>query len=336
MKRHRGWILCLATATLAPATASAQPAPPVTGNTALAREWADKAKERFQAGDYAGAIDAVHEAENHFRAPTFTRLLAQAHEKLGKLVEAQKLYQSLADMTIADGSPPAWVTAKEDAKTQLIALMPRIPGLKLTVLGADVASLKVTLDGSAFDLSQLGRATPLNPGKHTLVVESAGRKRETRDLHLNEGSTEQPTIELVAVAAAPAGTVSTAAATTKAASSNSTETPSRARSMVGPLTAFGVGGAGLVVGAIAGGLSFAKAGDVRAMCGDNLVCPKSYRDEVEGGKSLGYVSTIGFAVAGVGAAVGVVLLLLPGSKKDEPARAALAVGPSFIGVKGAF
>lgn len=334
MRRNFGWTLCFAALMLVPASATAQPvSATVTGNTDLARDWANKAKERFQGGDYAGAIEAIHEAEKHFRAPPFTRLAAQAHERLGKLVEARQLYQSLADVELGADAPPAWVTAREEGKKELLALVTRIPALRITVLGADVASLKVTLDGNALGLAQLGQLLPRNPGAHTVVVESAGRKRETREAQLKEGVTEQLVIELTASIAAPTVTVSPAIT-----ASVSVTPPPGPRSMVGPAIAFGVGGAGLVLGAIAGGLAVVKTGELRDLCGSDLVCPAATRGkaDIEGANAMAHVSTAGFVLAGVGAAVGVVLLLLPGGERAELPHASVVVGPGFAGVKGTF
>ena len=78
----------------------------------------------------------------------------------------------------------------------------------------------------------------------------------------------------------------------------------------------------------------AKYGEVAKAC-NGTACPEGVRGDADTGRTLAHVSTAGFVLAGVGAAVGVTLLLVPVGTK-EPARAALTVGPSFLGVKGAF
>ena len=104
------------------------------------------------------------------------------------------------------------------------------------------------------------------------------------------------------------------------------------RSWVGPGIAFGAGGAALVLGAVTGALTVTRMDEVRKTCGEGLMCPDDYRDEVDGARTLGHVSTAGFIAAGVGAAVGVVLLVLP--RKKAPAAVGLSLGPGFAGVKG--
>jgi len=72
--------------------------------------------------------------------------------------------------------------------------------------------------------------------------------------------------------------------------------------------AFGVGAAGLVVGGITGVIALGKSGDLKDKCPDNN-CPSTEQDNVDSYKSVGTISTIGFIVAGVGGATGLVLLL---------------------------
>jgi hypothetical protein len=106
------------------------------------------------------------------------------------------------------------------------------------------------------------------------------------------------------------------------------------RSLAAPLVAFGVGGAGLAMGAIATGVSVAKRADLEAVCGPDLVCPPRARAEAEAGRAAGHVATVGFAVAGLGAAIGLTLLAIPTGKSST--RVGLTVGPAFVGLKGVF
>lgn len=99
--------------------------------------------------------------------------------------------------------------------------------------------------------------------------------------------------------------------------------------------AFGVGGAGLVMGAIAGGAAAARTSDLKKVCGESLECPPSERDNLNAANTTAHVSTTGFILAGVGVVAGVTLLLVPRGQKSK-AQASLLLGPGFAGVKGAF
>jgi len=85
--------------------------------------------------------------------------------------------------------------------------------------------------------------------------------------------------------------------------------------------AFGVGGAGLVVGAITGIIALGKAGDLKDQCtAGKSSCPPTAQSDIDSYKSVGTISTIGFIVAGVGGVAGVVLLLT--APKDNGTSAA--------------
>lgn len=114
-----------------------------------------------------------------------------------------------------------------------------------------------------------------------------------------------------------------------------TSRPERAeRDLTAPLVAFGFGGAGLLTGAIATGVSAAKLSELKGLCGADLVCPPGERENADAGRAAGHVATVGFALAGLGAAVGLTLLALP--TRTTPTRVGLQVGPGFVGLKGAF
>jgi hypothetical protein len=87
------------------------------------------------------------------------------------------------------------------------------------------------------------------------------------------------------------------------------------------LVAFGVGGAGLAVGAITGIIALGKAGDLKDTCNADKTCPPSEKDNVDSYKSMGTISTIGFIVAGVGGAAGLVLLLTAPTESSSSASA---------------
>jgi hypothetical protein len=104
--------------------------------------------------------------------------------------------------------------------------------------------------------------------------------------------------------------------------------------------AFGVGGAGLLVGGITGFLAMGKKSDLDKVC-TNGTCPPSAQSDLDSYHSMGMISTIGFIVAGVGAAAGVVLLVT--QPKNPPPQAATTklqvtpyVGLGSVGAIGRF
>ncbi len=191
---------------------------------------------------------------------------------------------------------------------------------RLKLAKAEIATLRVRVNVDKADVSVNGKRVGVSPltdeifaDAGTVTVEAGldGYAPAKQQLVTKKGEARDVVLEMVRQEA-PQG-----------------------RSMLGPAIAFGAGGAGLVVGVVTGTVSIAKFGDFEKACGPQLQCPPSLRGDVETGRVLGHVSTAGFVLAGVGAAVGVTLLLLPSGSK-APAPVGVVFGPSFAGVKGAF
>ena len=99
---------------------------------------------------------------------------------------------------------------------------------------------------------------------------------------------------------------------------------------------FSVAGAGLIVGSITGGLSLGKKSDLEEECPDR-VCQPQQEDDLDNAKLIGHASTASFVVAGVGAALGVVGLLLPTEEEGEAASLTRpVVGVGYLGLEGRF
>jgi hypothetical protein len=96
----------------------------------------------------------------------------------------------------------------------------------------------------------------------------------------------------------------------------------------------GVGVAGLATFAIFGAVAGSTYGDLQSGCAGGT-CPPSKAGEIASGKTQQTVANVGLAVGLVGAAAGgfIFYLSLPG-KADAPA-AALVVGPTWLGLRGA-
>lgn len=340
MKRHWWWPLGAATVLCFAAQARAQGAPDEAAKN-VARTLAETGRRRFHAGDYAGAIEALRDAEKYYRAPTIARLRAQAHEKLGQLVEARDVYRQVASEELPEGAPPEFVAAREEAMRSLLSLRARIPRVHIVVENAPDGT-RVTLDGKPLDAAALVRPIRVNPGKHVVAVEPPGAARITREIDVAERADEKVVIDLAPASPRPPATARPVGtpATSPRAPAVARAAPSRAstggdRSFVGPAIAFGTGAVGLVTGAVAGAHSLVVAGEIRAECGEELVCEPRLRERVEMGKTLGHVSTVAFAVAGAAVVTGTVLWLAP-TRDEAPARVSLVAGPTFLGLEGVF
>ena len=99
---------------------------------------------------------------------------------------------------------------------------------------------------------------------------------------------------------------------------------------------FGVAGAGLVAGSITGLMAFGDASSVKNAC-NGTSCPKSVDSDLQGGRTLGWVSTIAFITAGVGAGLGVLgIFLSKGGSTTTTGKVEPWIGVGSAGLRGSF
>src|SRR5262245_53208218 len=88
----------------------------VDGKKDKARKLALEGFEHLQKGKTEPAIALFLEAEKLYHAPTIVLLLAQAHEKLGRIVEARAFYKSIIEEDLPRTAPREFFDAKLEAK----------------------------------------------------------------------------------------------------------------------------------------------------------------------------------------------------------------------------
>jgi hypothetical protein len=284
----------------------------------LARQLADRAYELYTAGDYTRAIEAFKVADETYHAPTLVYALAKAHVKARHLLAARALLDKLSAEKLPADAPEAFIVAQSSAKEDVKAVIAAIPTLEVRLRGA-VASVTVTIDGAP---ATPGARTELDPGKHEVTVSHDGA-RETRSVGLAEGAHESMDIDLGAAPVAP-----------PVAAQVAEPLAPRAPSAAPGAIALSLGGAGLVVGAVAGVVTLRQASDIKAHCPGG-VCPLDEKPKVATANTLSAVSTAGFVTAGVGVVVGVVLLARR-AQAARPAVNAFVVGPGSLALRGAF
>jgi hypothetical protein len=299
-------------------SALAQP-PDEAQRKKLARELADRAYELFTAGDYAGAIETFKRADETYHAPTLVFGLAKAHAKAHHLLTARTLYRNLIAEPMPPDAPEAFAGAQKSAKEELKAVVLAIPTLEVRVRdAATAAKVVVTIDGAP---ATPGAPTDLDPGKHEVIITRDGA-RDIRSVILAEGTHESIVLDLGAAQVPAAGP-------TSAAPSDA----SRPSAVPGAIV-LSLGGAGLVVGAVAGIVTLQQAAAIKAHC-PRGVCPLDEKPKVATANAISAVSTAGFITAGVGAVVGTVLLVRR-SQAARPAVSALVIGPGSLELQGVF
>jgi hypothetical protein len=186
----------------------------------------------------------------------------------------------------------------------------------------------VTIDGTPIATASLGVKRPADPGKHEIRATADGFYAARKTVVLNEGESVSIAFELEEAPpdAEPkpeedANTIVT------------TEVPDPPWRKPALIAAFAVGGAGLAFGGVTGALALSKRNKLSKECVSGI-CGKQQRADLDSFHTFGRLSTAGFIVGGVGAAAGVVLLLVkPRDLVSEPAPAGSAAAKSSAGVR---
>ena len=308
-------------------------ADPSAADRATARSLAGEGYQALQTKDYSAAADRFGRADALVHAPTLMIDWARALVGLGKFVEAQERYEQIIREGVDAKAPKSWQKALSDAGTELAALKPRLAWVTITVSGSNEA--RVTIDGAPVPPAAIGVRRAINPGERALRVVARGYLAQKRALELAEGSdtradfTLQPDPDQQAAASTMLDSAAPLA--------KPTDTPRR--SPVPMYVAFGVGGAGLVVGGVTGALALSKRSSLSKSCDSAGKCPSTESDTLSSYHALGTISGVGFAVGLAGVGAGTALWFL-NRTSPAPATQGLSVHPyvglASVGAVGSF
>lgn len=303
--------------------AAAQPPPAAPGPSATesearlrARGIAAEGVAAYEARRFEEAIARMREADAVFDAPHHDVYLARALKQLGRWLEARDAYRAAL---AAPSDRPGFADARQLAQEEMDRLQAALPALEVVLAEGTVA--RVLVDGRPAPLGP-GGAVEVDPGPHQVRVETTDGRADERSVRLGEGVLLRVTFE-------PRATTADARGAARVEQTGGS-------TWIAPTVAFGVGGIGLVVGAITGIASLSAVGDLEAACPD-ASCPAAEQGTIDDAETLANVSNVGFAVGAAGVAVGVVLLVL--SWDDEAASAAarvIAPHPGGAAVRGQF
>lgn len=154
------------------------------------------AREQFRAGVAAARAERWEEAAEAFLRsyelsprPLTLLNLASAQVQTGQIVDAVEAYR----MFLMERQG---VTARmrSDAEAQLAYLEPRIPRVRITVLGIAEGDI-VRYDEYELNTASLEQPLPVNPGSHTLSLERPGQEPLVVPFSVEEGATEDVLVD---------------------------------------------------------------------------------------------------------------------------------------------
>jgi hypothetical protein len=307
-------------------------------NTAAARTLGIQGVQLADAGKCPEAIEKLTRAESLHHAPTILGRIGECQVNVGEVVTGTETLNRVVREVLPASAPKVFFDAQARAQKVLTAAMPKIAHLVIRITPADVTA-SVAIAGKPVPAALLGAERPTDPGTHQVTASAKGYKPASASVTLAEGAHQELTLQLEqdpsAVSALPPSATAAIAATS--ADTNPPE-PAAKKSKAPVFIAFGIGGAGLIVGGVTGALAMSKASDC-----PNKVCET--QDDLDSARGMATISTIGFSVGIAGVAVGTILLLT-GSSEGAPARAKqqptpkLALAPWFgvssVGLKGSF
>jgi hypothetical protein len=309
---------------LAPRVAWAEP---TEADRATARSLASEGYDALERKDYATAVDRFRHADALVHAPTIGVDLARALIGLGRYVEAYERYELVIREGVPKNSPASWKQALEDAQKEAADLEPRLGWIVIHVMGP--LDPQVTIDGDDVPEGSIGVRRAADPGKRTVRASAPDFDPASQTVTIKEGQEQVVTLVLKRPATPHA-------ATPAVNEPNQAPPPPRHIFRVPVLIAFGVGGAGLVVGSVTGVMALNLHSDLSAKCPGT--CPHDLQSDVSRYHTLGTVSGIGFGMGVAGAATGLVLLFTGAAADRAAQRAAFwpVVGPREIGMAGRF
>ncbi len=359
--RPRLRLVGLAVAVALSASSSARAQAPAEGDletVAAARSLGVEGVKLADAGKCDVALEKLARAERLHHAPTILGRLGECQVHTGKLVEGTENLARVVREPLPPNPPPAFVKAKARAQAAYDAAKPRIAKLSVSVKAPPATAFAVTIDGQALSSLVLESDRPTDPGEHVIEAKGDGLLPASQSITLTEGQRASVALKLetdpraaAAIAAVPATApvvpakpVASAPLDARPLAPSPTPSPSveplasgrgAPRSQAPAYVAFGLGAAGLGVGAVFGALALSGRSDITREC-PNKVCPESSRDTLDQTRTYGTVSTVG-VMAGAGLfAIGAVLYVsaMPSrSSPDAQATRGVRVSP-FVGLGG--
>jgi hypothetical protein len=329
--RHASFLACsLLTATLAfEAVAAAQSADP-------AEVLFNRGLTAMEKGRYSTGCPDLAESQRLEPLPGTLFTLATCEDRWGHSATAVAKYSEY--LAVYDRIPEARKAVQGErpklARAQRDKLAVDVPELTLTLAPGVPAGIVVKRDGQVVAAAALGIGLQVDPGEHTISTVAPGGNVRERLISIGKGEKKKLTLEIRDVASAPPDASAAEPGAGSGASGRRVATY-----VIG-----GVGVAGLVLGGVMGGLTFARKGIFNQHCGsgiqssDATACDPTGLDAVSSGKTFGLVSTLGFAVGLAGVGTAVVLLVTeakpPLNASRMPGRG-ISVGILSIGPAGA-
>jgi hypothetical protein len=291
---------------------------------ATARKLGTEGMALYDQGDYAGALQKFTLANKLVPAPTLALRAARCLVRLGRLVEASEKYLEIQRTELDPKVLAVQRKAVAEAITEREKILPMIPTLVVAVQGERGDSLTVSVDGASVPIALLGERRAIDPGTHRVEVQRGSEPPIVRQVNVDAGEASRIDVPLPPLPPPP-----------KPPPPPEVDPITKVIGRVG----FAVAGAGLVVGVSHGIAALAQQSSLLERCGAARACPPDAAGAAGFYDATRAATTIGFVVAGVGAALSVPYFLKPKAETEGGASALRVtpwIGAGSAGLRGEF
>ena len=286
-------------------------APALAGQSDGETLFAEGRKLRMK-GDCAGAIVRFRQAlEAYPEGLGSLRNIAKCQEQLGLDASARRSWWDLRRAVLKSGAAKyeGWA---EDAERAHAALEHKVPRVTVKLVGGKLDGVRVQIDGVTLPQRLWGVPVERDVGEHRIAVWYGASTPFRRVVDLTRGSREVVTF------------------TIPATSSKQTEPVDDGEPLrIAGYVAFGVGGLAAIGFGAALGVRQAALGDLDEACADYSRCPPAASQPHARGQTASTLVNVFGAVAGVGIAAGIVLVVVGHTGAAESAR--FVISPTLGG-----
>lgn len=302
---------------LGASTTYAQPNKPDPQTLRVVRRLGREGLDLLRQKNFAEAFDRFDRADKLIPTPTLGLRAALCLIELERWVEASERLLEVIRTDLTASSPRVHRKAVEDARKERDKLLPTIPNITIITKGPHGKGIAILLDKNPMPVELLGEQQPIDPGKHEVRVRR-GSNTVTEMADLAPGDDVRIVVRLPPL--------------------DPDELPPKVDKPNPYQTwvhvAFGVGGGGLLAGLINGGIALNQRSKLLDVC-PNRDCPPDQHDLAGAFDATRVATTLGFIMAGAGAAAGTTLLLLPSDDREAASESwGFVLHPGAVGVRG--
>ncbi len=317
---------------LSTAAAWADDAPATKPPEGDAKALLAEGKALFKKKDYTGACPKLEQSHDIEADLGTLSLLARCKEAAGQTASAWRLFVELE----ASAAQAKNVTKRNFARWRAGKLENKLSHVWVEV-PHPVAGLEVRVGGFALLAEEWGTAVAADPG--SVEIQATAPGHQPFDTTVDVSSKEMARVTIPALEAEPEPEAPAAPPPAPPAPPPPPAPPKAAPTSGPPVwtwVAYGVGVAGLAVGAGFGLKARSKNDDSKAECSGDVCNSRGFalrKDAIDAAR----FSNVGFGIGIAGVAAGTVLLLLPrnaSTDASDSAQVTPIVGPRTLGVSG--